>query len=526
MNFKLIVTSAILSGLSLSAQNAEEGLKFLDNEQYTKAKKLFSNLLSQKPNGDNYYYMGNYYNKIEEYDSAKVFFNKGIEVDSKNGLNYAGLGIVQWLKGDTNAAKTNFDQAIAIRKKDAEVYFEIAKTLTYNENKSLNKALSYIDLALTYAKSNKDNYLLTKGDIYLYKNNGTAAVENYNEALTINSKSVAAYIKKGKLYLRANNPDEALKLYKQGMDLDPNYAPAYRERSEVYFNTKKINEGLADYKKYLSITDDNFENNLRFAKFLYRNKEYAQVVEVCSKLESQDPKNVGVTRLKVYAQSELGKSSDVKAGFEKIKTLVSENNLIGYDYDVYGTALIASGDTMSGYDAKIKAAELDKRFNKNIPTIAKALYDKKQYEKAASLYDKAYQLKNIDFYGKLNWGKAYYLVSNYAKANETFTKLATDEPNIPNWFLWKVKSEVMLDQDYKTDNVMNAVNSFVASTEKLKDRTQYNKNLAEAYTYLGSYYCINKKSKLDAENSWKKALEFDPNYTAAKNALANVAGCK
>lgn len=529
---KTLFGTCLLLGSSLLAQSVEEGLKYLENEQFTKAKTVFTKILEKKPVGDNYYYLGNYYNKIEEYDSAKTFFEKGIQVEPKNGLNYAGLGIVQWLKGDSIKAQENFDKAIAIRKRDAEVYYEIAKALTYSDYKNSNKAMNYIDLAITYNRSNA-YYLLTRGDVFILKNNGTNAVENYNSALSIDPKNVQAYIKKGKLYLRAKNADKsininaALQEYNKGIDLDPGYAPGYRERSELYFAAKNPTKGLEDYKKYLEITDDNFDNNLRFARFLYKNKEFDKAIEIAQKLELKAPNNISLNRIVAYSYVEKAAYDKALESIEKLFKNTPEANLKAYDYDILGESMLKLGkDTAVAVEKKLKAIELEPRLKKNYQTLATMFYEKKKYDKAIPFFEKAFEHNLLDFYGKLNYGKAYYYTANYTKANEVFTKLSEKEPEIPNWFIWKLKCEVYLDQDYKTDNIMNAALKFVEATDKLKDKEPYKKNLAEAYTYLGSYYCLNKKSKVDAEASWKKALEYDPKNAAAQNALTGIDGCK
>ncbi|HTF81417.1 MAG TPA: tetratricopeptide repeat protein [Cytophagales bacterium] len=523
---KIWLGACLLLGSSLWGQSVDEGLKYLDNEQYAKAKSVFTKLLEKKPIGDHYYYLGHYYNKIEEFDSARTFFEKGIQVEPKNGLNYAGLGIVQWLKGDSVRAQENFDKATSIRKRDSEVYYEIAKALTYSDYKSPTKAMNYIDQAIAYNKGNAD-YLLTKGDVFILKNNGTNAAENYNNALKINSKSVQAYIKKGKLYLRAKNTEEALKLYNQGISLDPNYAPGYRERSELYFSAKNPTKGLEDYKKYLEITDDNFDNNLRFARFLYKNKEYDKALEVAQKLEAKAANHTGVNRIIAYSYMDKGDYEKAHASLEKLFKETPEANLRGYDYDLLGDAMIKLGkDTAAAVEKKIKAAEMEPKLNKNYQLIGNMYYEKKKYDKAAPYFEKAYELGLLDFYGKLNYGKSYYYSNNYTKSNEVFTKLSETEPDIPNWFIWKLKSEVYLDQDYKTDNIKNAALKFIEATDKLKDKSQYSKYLAETYNYLGSYYCLNKKSKSEAQASWKKALEYDPKNSSAQNALNALEGCK
>jgi tetratricopeptide (TPR) repeat protein len=175
-----------------------------------------------------------------------------------------------------------------------------------------------------------------------------------------------------------------------------------------------------------------------------------------------------------------------------------EASIRAYDYDQLGECMIKLGkDTTVAVEKKLKAVEMESRLKNTYKSLAIMFYEKKKYDKASPLFDKAAELDLLDF--QLSWGKSYYFANNYTKANEVFTKLSEKEPEIPNWFIWKLKCEVFLDQDYKTDNIKNAALKFVEATDKLKDKEQYKRSLGEAYTYLGSYYCINKKSKADAE---------------------------
>ena len=151
---------------------------------------------------------------------------------------------MKWAKKDTVTANQNFEQAIALRKREASVYYEIADVLTSFEIVNTNRAIENLNKAITYSKTPNADYYAALGDAYLKKGDGTKAAENYNLAITANPKSAKAYIQKGNLYIKVKNYNEALKLYQQGIAVDPNYAPGYRRIAELYFLAQQYDKGL------------------------------------------------------------------------------------------------------------------------------------------------------------------------------------------------------------------------------------------------------------------------------------------
>jgi Tfp pilus assembly protein PilF len=52
-------------------------------------------------------------------DSAKAVFKKGIAVNPKSALNYAGLGVAAFVDKDKATATTNFNQAVSLAGKSS-----------------------------------------------------------------------------------------------------------------------------------------------------------------------------------------------------------------------------------------------------------------------------------------------------------------------------------------------------------------------------------------------------------------------
>jgi Flp pilus assembly protein TadD len=105
---KIAVTGlgALLLGSSAFAQSLDDAKKAIDAEQYQKAKSMLKTLTNTQADKDeNYFYLGWVYMKQDYTDSAKAAFTKGVNVNPKSALNYAGLGAVAHVEKDNTTAK-------------------------------------------------------------------------------------------------------------------------------------------------------------------------------------------------------------------------------------------------------------------------------------------------------------------------------------------------------------------------------------------------------------------------------------
>src|SRR5437879_5758535 len=91
----------VFMGSSVFAQSLADAKKAIDAEQFQKAKSMLKNLVvTQSTKDENYFYLGWVYIKQDYIDSASAVFQKGVGVNPKSALNYAGLGIVGRLNKD------------------------------------------------------------------------------------------------------------------------------------------------------------------------------------------------------------------------------------------------------------------------------------------------------------------------------------------------------------------------------------------------------------------------------------------
>src|SRR5476649_2010358 len=116
----------VFAGSSVFAQSLADAKKAIDAEQYQKAKSMLKNLtVTQADKDENFFFLGWVYLKQDYPDSAKAAFNKGIAVNNKSALNYAGLGDVAHMDKDNFGTNSNFNQAIALAGKNSKPYLYV-----------------------------------------------------------------------------------------------------------------------------------------------------------------------------------------------------------------------------------------------------------------------------------------------------------------------------------------------------------------------------------------------------------------
>ena len=73
----------LISNVAFS-QTVQDGFRFLDRHQPSKAKQVFDGLVASAPTGENYFNLGLYYLHLRDWDNAKATFEKGKAADPKN----------------------------------------------------------------------------------------------------------------------------------------------------------------------------------------------------------------------------------------------------------------------------------------------------------------------------------------------------------------------------------------------------------------------------------------------------------
>ena len=548
--FKIFSLAMIATASVANAQDIKEAKKAIDAEQFQKAKSLLKSIIKAKPSdGEANFVLGNIYLNQSVIDSAKIYYLNGIEASDKKNLNYIGLGQIDLDNKNVASAQANFALATKdIKRKDIEEFIYIGKAYMNSVNPDYTNAVASLKKALLIEPQNA-NALLTIGDAYYGANNQNDAYKAYRDAFTADPTLLRAKMQLGVLLKGAKSYDEAIKSFNEVIALNPNYGPVYRELAETYYkwgrnkpSTAKVNlqNAITNYEKYLSLTDYSLDSKMRHADFLILVKDYKSLETVANKMIAEDKVNPRIFRYLGYAAYENGNVDvAIKSIEDYIKT--PTNKVIGRDYLYLGLSKIKKGTNAEGavdqvsFDAGLadikKAIELEPLVVEELNDLGKALFGKKQFAQAASIFE--FGANNKDSKNYLD-DNVYYGISVYyananktggaadaaqlAKADAAFDRILIASPTYDEAYLYKGRINNLLEKD---DLIIKNYEEYIAKTtakgaeELAKPATV--KKIVEAYNSIGASYANTDKAK--AIEYFNKTLVLDPANTYAAQSV-------
>src|SRR6266850_5313155 len=279
-----------------------KALYLIETEQMKKALAELEQAISASPTDASlHYYLGYTHLKANDRAKALAAFEKGIQINDKEPLNYAGKGWVSLLENKVDDAKLQFEKAGVAKTKNAEVLKAVAEAYLI-DNKYSPDAISVLNRAKSAASTDPEVQILF-GDAYLLQNNGGLSVTSYERAATLRPTMAKAPYKVGLVYERSKNSELALENFHKATSVDPKYTLAYKELGEVYYLMNNAEKARKAYETYLSLTEnlDAPQTQLMWAFILSLGKEYKKANEVFKKIVYLP--DVKVVTLRFYANS-------------------------------------------------------------------------------------------------------------------------------------------------------------------------------------------------------------------------------
>ncbi len=529
----------LLGGSSVFAQSLADAKKAIDAEQYQKAKSMLKNLtVTQADKDENFFYLGWVYIKQDYADSAKAAFNKGIAVNAKSALNYAGLGAAARLDKDNAGATNNFNQAITLAGKSSKPYQYVGEAYLLVAPGAkvapadANAAIAVLQKGKVVNPKDAD-LLITLGNAYRSQLKSNEAYQAYSDASTIDPKNPAAKVATGVLWQFANNFEDSEKQFQDALAIDPNYGPAYREWAETdlrWANTDpkmasaKIKEAADHYKKYISLTDQSVESQMHYGDFLLMAGDYKDLQQVAADLSKSANSNARAYRYQGYAAYE---NKDYPTGLTAMNTWFQKadpKRILPRDYLYLGRLQMASGQDSVGINTLKKALELDSTQTDVYGEIAKAYYHQKKYEQAGDAYRQVTVKggRNVKLTDYFYEGISYYFGYDEKKPNadtllvradSAFSYVNQKSPTTADAYLYRAYVNDSKEKD--RNNIVGYAKPFYEKYIELvtakgapDDKTK--KSLANAYVYLGTYAEFKDKDLTKATDFYTKARDADP----------------
>jgi len=140
-----------------------------------------------------------------------------------------------------------------------------------------------------------------RGSAYYAKGDYNKAVEDYDQAIRLDSNLAIAYKNRGLTYSKIGGYDEAFADYDKAVSLDPNLvildsnlAIAYNNRGSSYFKMGYYDKAISDYSRAIKLNPDNIQAYGALS-FLYKLKgDYDKVIMYYSQVIRLNPNDAWV----------------------------------------------------------------------------------------------------------------------------------------------------------------------------------------------------------------------------------------
>jgi tetratricopeptide (TPR) repeat protein len=480
----------------------------------------------------NHYYLGLGYLRTGNKEKALATFEKGISLDEKNGLNYAGKGHVKLLDKNSSEAKTNFDKALSLSKsKDANVLKAVAEGYL-SDSKYVLDAINLLNKAKGLNNTDPEVHMLL-GDAYLMQNNGGESVSSYERAARADAKYGKPNYKIAKVYQRSKNHDMVMENLNKAITVDPEFAPAYKELGQTYYLKKEANKAVESYEKYLSITENPGDAKYQLAFFYFMAKNYDKANSIFKEVINSP--NASPVAKKFYALSLIEqdkdqdtKSPEAQARAEEASKLlesyfqsVKPEDLNASDYAYYGKLLNRLGQDSLANLNFAQSLELDSAQTDVLQLYGNSLVKLKKYGEAVPVYKQLMTLRKQPLAQDL-WsiGQAYYFNGNYMEADTAFSKLAEKQPTVTHGWFWSGRARATIDSTMSQGLAKPQYDKFLEIA--LQNPEKYKKDIIEAYEYMGAYYIHKEKNVNMAKGYYEKILALDPTNEQARQFIKTL----
>jgi tetratricopeptide (TPR) repeat protein len=548
-------TCFVLLSLGCLAEK-NTGVNLYESKMYSASKVYFQKQLNNaaatpEEKAETYYYLGEIYFKLNQPDSALLYYKKGLEASEAYAFNKIGTSKLTLIELTNKKALTKelkktiedtFQEAIKTNKKDIRLPLAVAEA--YAAAGEISKAEEYIKKAKKVDAKNGLPYLL-EGDILFSQNNFGEAGTKYENAIYFSPDLIGAYLKHAQLYTSLNSAVSLEKLM-QAQGIAPDFGGIYCLLGEIYEKQGNSKEAVQHYAKFINDGYYEEEHLFTYAKLLYLDKQYDKVLPVVMPVLQKHPDNLVAQRLQAYA---LSKTQQGEQSINAIKQFVQNTpveKLIYLDYLCYAEQLEENKQYAAAAENYKKAMQKDDLQKTLLQDDIAEMYEKHQQPDSAIKYYSLYltQIGKQDSPTYFNIGRNYYTkgvdsdiqpeqrTTALQKADSMFTIVTELSPTSSLGYFWRARTNSMLDPETTLGLAKPFYEKVIEITTGQPEK--YKNQLIESYKYLGYYYyvqadVITKKHKNNpdfakeeynqAKSFFQKVLDLDPNDAIAQKGI-------
>ena len=522
-----ILLAVLITGLSVNikAQDLTTATLLTRSEQYDKAQAMFQQLIQKEPaNSKNYFFLGENY--LLDYfadtisnsltvaaKSAKEIYQKGVNANASDPLNYIGLAKVAYYLGDNSTAVDmrtkarsfllpykNIKKIVPPAPDYAFALAKIAESYIKDGKVDTSLALPLIREAIKIDNKNKDVYLIA-GDIYILVNDGSKAISFYNQAQFADPQSPTANMKIGNIYVKGRALQAAIPYYEEAIKLNVNYAPAYRELGQLYLLAQRFDQSKENFKKYLDLTAGNIPAKIRYVNALFYAKDYDGVITNVEEIFKVDKSRTYMNRIAGYSCYEKNPPDYDKAlaYMETLFKTVAPDRILWKDYHYMARILVKRNLNYPKMADELSSAEQLLEKEKNKLASAGTSVDKAKYKASIEVMT----------------GNVTALKADLAKSNAEIDRAFVEYAKVLNL---KPGDKALLSEIASNYNTFRRYDGVAKTLSKMLDPAKDN---TEDMMRIGRAYYNSEKYKT-ADSVFTAITVKSPTYIPAYLWIANT----
>ncbi len=337
MKLKVLLILLLAGTIFASAQSQgyKDGVEYYKAGQYENAKTILLNTINL-PGTDKAmanYYLGQTYLSLGDKAAAKTAFDAGLAANPECGYNYVGLGALDLLNGNVDAAKDNFKQAQKLGKKNYEIIVAIARAY-YNADpvKFAEEIEKHLAKAHKDSKHKEPSIYILEGDMLYNNQDFGGAASKYEMAINYDNANPEGYVKFANSYFHVN-PQFSINKLEEFLQIAPNSALGQRELAEKYYAANHWKKAAELYGKYIQNPNHFPEDKARYAVLLYWGENYTESLNVANEMLAQHPDNFQMLRIRFLSEAKLQQyDAAVRDGQDFVSRFTNDDRIRPNDF--------------------------------------------------------------------------------------------------------------------------------------------------------------------------------------------------
>ncbi len=167
--------------------------------------------------------MRDIYLKNGEYDNARFYTERLIELEPGNSIHHYYLGLISEYQGDMKLAESSYKRAIELDPSNVDALNNLGNILA--EKGLYHEAIELFRRAIRIRKD-LPSLFINLGITYAQINDYDEALRNFDRAIIIDYRSVDAWYNKAIILYNGGLRDEAILAMKKAIEIDPSYMKA------------------------------------------------------------------------------------------------------------------------------------------------------------------------------------------------------------------------------------------------------------------------------------------------------------